>query len=86
MVGDRLTIRVPIPSTFYSDLEAKLLSGRPLPSFLRIDWPTERKAFVKFSGVPTDEYVGLLSFGIYEKHGGACIARVIVDIVANSRC
>ena len=75
-------------------LVARLLSGEALPRFVRaeLDGPASaagvgaglEKRIVEFWGTPGAKDVGELNVGVYEREGGKCVGRVIIEVVERS--
>ncbi|KAJ7623268.1 hypothetical protein FB45DRAFT_1061211 [Roridomyces roridus] len=67
-------------------LEAKLMSGKPLPKFLHVDLNGNKHAgAVEFYGAPGARDLGEFNVGVYTVDDGACVGRVIVGVVSASR-
>ncbi|KAJ7252737.1 hypothetical protein B0H12DRAFT_1017852 [Mycena haematopus] len=67
-------------------LEAKLMSGKPLPVFLHVDLNGSKHAgAVEFYGAPRARDLGEFNVGVYTVDDGACVGRVVVEVVAASR-
>ncbi|KAJ6493605.1 hypothetical protein C8R47DRAFT_413190 [Mycena vitilis] len=89
--GERFKFRVAV--SLYSaasykkvrKLEAKLMSGKPLPAFLHVDLAGNKHSGVEFYGVPAARDLGEFNVGVYTVDDGACVGRVIVEVVAVSR-
>ncbi|KAJ7634062.1 hypothetical protein DFH06DRAFT_1003903 [Mycena polygramma] len=89
--GERFKFRVAV--SLYSaasykkvrKLEAKLMSGKPLPAFLHVDLTGNKHSGVEFYGVPAARDLGEFNVGVYTVDDGACVGRVIVEVVAVSR-
>ncbi|KZT07365.1 uncharacterized protein LAESUDRAFT_107448 [Laetiporus sulphureus 93-53] len=101
--GEQFKFRVPVSYSAGSPLngttqrkpkmlEARLMSGKPLPKFVKSDLNTVpgtsgarvEKRVVEFWGVPTARDTGELNIGIYERDGDKCVGRVIIQIVERS--
>ena len=89
--GEKFKFRVPVqPSTTtlsksIRKLEARLISGGPLPKFLLVDLDgNKKKGTVEFYGAPAAGDLGKLDVGVYSCDDGACIARVEVEVVGRS--
>ncbi|KAJ7876803.1 hypothetical protein B0H13DRAFT_2054749 [Mycena leptocephala] len=65
-------------------LEAKLMSGKPLPKFLHVDL-NGSKGTVEFYGAPAARDLGEFNIGVYTVDDGACVGRVVVEVVGASR-
>ncbi|KAK7030670.1 MFS domain-containing protein [Favolaschia claudopus] len=90
--GESFKFRVPVSvhsAASYQKarrLEAKLMSGKPLPKFLHVDLNgAKRGSAVEFYGAPAARDLGEFSVGIYTVDDGACVGRVVVEVVAASR-
>ncbi|KAJ6518740.1 hypothetical protein C8R45DRAFT_806014 [Mycena sanguinolenta] len=90
--GEKFKFRVPV--SLYSavsykkvrKLEAKLMSGKPLPKFLHVDLNGSKHAgAVEFYGAPGARDLGEFNVGVYTVDDGACVGRVVVEVVAASR-
>ena len=75
-------------------LEVKLMSGLPLPRFIRANLDNlsrpgaaakDRERLVEFTGVPTKEDVGELNVAVYMKSTEECVGRVIIEIVERAK-
>ncbi|KAJ7672699.1 hypothetical protein B0H17DRAFT_1084289 [Mycena rosella] len=67
-------------------LEAKLMSGKPLPKFLHVDLNGHKHAgAVEFYGAPAARDLGEFNVGVYTVDDGACVGRVVVEVVGASR-
>lgn len=90
--GEKFKFRVPMQrsSNQYRKLEARLISGRALPSFMQAELKgfggkgDEKKA-VEFYGVPAEGDIGELHVGVFNVEGGECLARVVVEVVARGK-
>lgn len=90
--GEKFKFRVPMQqsSNHYRKLEARLISGRALPSFMQAELKgfggkgDEKKA-VEFYGVPAEGDMGEWHVGVFNVEGGACLARVVVEVVAKGK-
>ncbi|KAF7294476.1 MFS domain-containing protein [Mycena kentingensis (nom. inval.)] len=90
--GERFRFRAAV--TMYSaasyrnlrKLEAKLLSGKALPRFLHVDLnASKHSGAVEFYGSPGPRDLGEYSVGIYTIDDGACVGRVVVEVVGAGR-
>ncbi|KAF8216429.1 hypothetical protein K438DRAFT_1558347 [Mycena galopus ATCC 62051] len=90
--GEKFKFRVPV--SLYSaasykkvwKLEAKLMSGKPLPKFLHVDLNgTKHAGAVEFYGAPGARDLGEFNVGVYTVDDGACVGRVVVEVVTASR-
>ncbi|KAJ7504453.1 hypothetical protein B0H11DRAFT_1982424 [Mycena galericulata] len=90
--GEKFKFRVPV--SLYSaasykkvqKLEAKLMSGKPLPKFLYVDLNgNKHSGAVEFYGAPAARDLGEFNVGVYTVDDGACVGRVVVEVVAASR-
>jgi axial budding pattern protein 2 len=89
-VGEKFKFRVAV--SLYSaasykkvrKLEAKLMSGKPLPKFLHVDL-NGSKGTVEFYGAPAARDLGEFNIGVYTVDDGACVGRVVVEVVGASR-
>ena len=76
--GERFRFRVPVAHGVHTrGLETRLVSGRPLPRFIRADVAA---AGVGITGVPTGGDAGVYEVGVFER-GGECVGRIIVEVV-----
>lgn len=67
-------------------LEAKLMSGKPLPKFLHVDLNGgKHHGAVEFYGAPAARDLGEFNVGVYTVDDGACVGRVVVEVVGASR-
>ncbi|KAJ7720576.1 hypothetical protein DFH07DRAFT_933044 [Mycena maculata] len=67
-------------------LEAKLMSGKPLPKFLHVDLNgNKHSGAVEFYGAPAARDLGEFNVGVYTVDDGACVGRVVVEVVGASR-
>ncbi|KAJ6581431.1 hypothetical protein B0H19DRAFT_927760 [Mycena capillaripes] len=67
-------------------LEAKLMSGKPLPKFLHVDLNgNKHSGAVEFYGAPGPRDLGEFNVGVYTVDDGACVGRVVVEVVGASR-
>ncbi|KAF9812976.1 hypothetical protein IEO21_05861 [Rhodonia placenta] len=98
--GEQFKFRVPVSYSAGSPLaggrgktlEARLLSGAPLPAFVKSDLTAVsggagarvEKRVVEFWGTPGARDTGELNVGIYERQGDRCVGRVIIQIVERS--
>ncbi|TBU41145.1 hypothetical protein BD309DRAFT_1082270 [Dichomitus squalens] len=95
--GERFKFRVPVAlrsavaqMKSKGDLEARLVSGKPLPRFIKIDTDAvpsgagahQQKRVVELSGVPVSPNIGVYEIGLYEQEGGKCVGKVVVEVVA----
>ncbi|KAJ7180606.1 hypothetical protein C8R46DRAFT_1344893 [Mycena filopes] len=90
--GERFKFRVAVslysatPYKKVRKLEAKLMSGKPLPKFLHVDLNgNKHSGAVEFSGVPGPRDLGEFNVAVYTVDDGACVGRVVVEVVATSR-
>jgi axial budding pattern protein 2 len=90
--GEKFKFRVPVSlydAASYKKirkLEAKLMSGKPLPKFLHVDLNGNKHAgAVEFYGAPAARDLGEFNVGVYTADDGACVGRVVVEVVAASR-
>ncbi|KAJ6621419.1 hypothetical protein B0H10DRAFT_1790019 [Mycena sp. CBHHK59/15] len=90
--GEKFKFRVPV--SIYSassykrmrKLEAKLISGKPLPKFLHVDLNgNKHSGTVEFYGAPATRDLGEFNVGVYTVDDGACVGRVVVEVVGASR-
>lgn len=91
-VGEKFKFRVPMQhaSGQYRKLEARLVSGRALPSFMQAELKgfgakSDDKKGIEFYGVPTETDMGELHVGVFHAEGGECLARVVVEVVARGK-
>lgn len=70
------------------DLEVRLLSGRPLPKFFRVNLDgvpsgvgDAGRRVVELWGVPVRADCGEYEVGVYAKEGGERVGRVLVEVV-----
>lgn len=89
--SEKFKFKVPITaSQQHRKLEARLMSGRALPSFLQAELKgfgvkgDEKKA-VEFYGVPAESDIGELYVGVFNAEGGECLARVMVEVIARGK-
>ncbi|PCH44097.1 hypothetical protein WOLCODRAFT_164915 [Wolfiporia cocos MD-104 SS10] len=102
--GEQFKFRVPVSYSAGSPLtasgaqkkskmlEARLMTGKPLPRFVKSDLNAVasgagarvEKRVVEFWGVPTARDTGELNVGIYERESDKCVGRVIIEIVERS--
>lgn len=89
--GERFKFRVPVvfnPANLAEPpkLEARLISGDPLPKFLFADLTSgsKHKGGVEFSGVPTADDLGELMVGVYTCDDGVRVGRAFVEVVGRS--
>ena len=90
--GEKFKFRVPMQhsSNQYRKLEARLISGRALPSFMQAELKgfgakgDEKKA-IEFYGVPVESDMGEWHVGVFNTEGGECLARVVVEVVAKGK-
>lgn len=88
----------PSSPPFSEPLEVKLMSGLPLPRFVRANLDVlsrpgvekggkgqERERLVEFTGVPTKADVGELNVAVYMKSTEECVGRVIIEIVERAK-
>ncbi|KAJ6591640.1 hypothetical protein DFH09DRAFT_180320 [Mycena vulgaris] len=67
-------------------LEAKLMSGKPLPKFLHVDLNgSKHSGAVEFYGAPAARDLGEFNVGVYTVDDGACVGRVVLEVVGASR-
>ncbi|KAH8081326.1 hypothetical protein BXZ70DRAFT_1012416 [Cristinia sonorae] len=75
-------------------LEVKLMSGLPLPRFVRTNVDVMGKPerngggsgrMVEFTGVPSKADVGELNVAVYMKSTEECVGRVIIEIVERAK-
>ncbi|KIK94995.1 hypothetical protein PAXRUDRAFT_827439 [Paxillus rubicundulus Ve08.2h10] len=90
--GEKFKFRVPMQhsSSQYRKLEARLVSGRALPSFMHaelkgFEGKGDDKKAVEFYGVPAEGDIGELNVGVFNVEGGGCLARVTVEVVARNK-
>lgn len=91
---------LPTPSSppLNEPLDVKLMSGLPLPRFVRanVDVVSRPNAsdkgktkhserLVEFTGVPTKGDVGELNVAVYMKSTEECVGRVIIEIVERAK-
>ncbi|PIL29491.1 hypothetical protein GSI_08433 [Ganoderma sinense ZZ0214-1] len=97
--GERFRFRVPVAAApgrrgagagSKGGLEARLVSGKPLPRFIKVDMDAVpsgagaqlQKRVVELSGVPVSPNIGVYEIGVYEQGaGGACVGKVVVEVV-----
>ena len=89
--GERFKFSVPLVVDVQSQkkLDVRLVSGRPLPRFIRANADgarvvkdpklKEERRVVDLWGVPVRADVGEYSVGVYD--GKECVGRVIVEVV-----
>jgi axial budding pattern protein 2 len=89
--GEKFKFRVPIkfssPNAYKAvhKLEARLISGEPLPRFLHVDLSgSKEKETVEFYGTPSVGDLGKLHVGVYTCGDGVCVARIEVEILEKS--
>ncbi|KAJ8455809.1 hypothetical protein ONZ51_g12328 [Trametes cubensis] len=90
-VGDRFRYRVSTTASRKSTggLEVRLVSGKPLPKFMKVDMDAVpsgtgarlEKRVVEFFGTPAAGDVGAFDMGVYERVSGECVGRVVVEVV-----
>ena len=89
--GEKFKFRVPMQhaSQQYRKLEARLISGRALPSFMQAELKgfggKDEKKAVEFYGVPAEGDTGELHVGLFNAEGGECLARVVVEVIARGK-
>ncbi|KAJ7043549.1 hypothetical protein C8F04DRAFT_1366400 [Mycena alexandri] len=90
--GEKFKFRVTVSlysATSYKKgrkLEAKLMSGKPLPKFLHVDLKgNKHSGAVEFYGMPGPRDLGEFNVAVYTIDDGACVGRVVVEVVAASR-
>ncbi|KAI1784016.1 hypothetical protein LXA43DRAFT_1077528 [Ganoderma leucocontextum] len=95
--GERFRFRVPVAigsgpqrrGPGKGGLEARLVSGKALPRFIKVDMDAvpsgagaqQQKRVVELSGVPVSPNIGVYEIGVYEQDGGACVGKVVVEVV-----
>ena len=94
--GERFRFRVPVAisgskrgTNSKAGLEARLVSGKPLPRFFKVDTDAvpsgagaqQQKRVVELSGVPVSPNIGVYEIGVYEQGGGACVGKVVGEFV-----
>ncbi|KAH7913037.1 hypothetical protein BJ138DRAFT_694374 [Hygrophoropsis aurantiaca] len=86
--SEKFEFRIPVKSSngTYHKLEARLVSGHPLPEFLQLELKGgDDKRVVRFYGVPTDVDVGEMHVGVFNTDSGECVARVVVEVVGRNK-
>ncbi|KAJ7224328.1 hypothetical protein GGX14DRAFT_649665 [Mycena pura] len=89
--GEKFNFRVAVSMYLTSykkmrKLEAKLMSGKPLPKFLQVDLNGNKHSdAVEFHGVPGGRDLGEYNVGVYTVDDGACVGRVVLEVVGTSR-
>ncbi|KAL4078841.1 hypothetical protein V8B97DRAFT_1081979 [Scleroderma yunnanense] len=88
--AEKFRFRIPLqPSASrIRKLEAKLVSGHALPSFLQVELKgyggkSEKKA-VEFHGIPSGTDIGRLHVGIFNVDDGELLVSVIVEVVGRN--
>jgi axial budding pattern protein 2 len=67
-------------------LEARLISGKPLPKFLHVDLNgSKHSGAVEFYGAPAARDLGEFNVGVYAVDDGTCVGRAVVEVVGASR-
>ncbi|KAL1942924.1 hypothetical protein VTO73DRAFT_4595 [Trametes versicolor] len=90
-VGERFRYRVAttVPAGKAAQLEARLVSGKPLPRYMRANVDAvpsgmgtraERRV-VELSGTPAGVDVAEIEVGVYVRESGECVGRVVVEVV-----
>ena len=95
--GERFKFRVPVAADAKTgkmtkegkgrDLEVRLVSGRALPKFFRVNLDGTGTGsgaggrVVDLWGVPVRADVGEYEIGVYGVGGGECVGRVVVEVV-----
>ncbi|OSD00088.1 hypothetical protein PYCCODRAFT_1469631 [Trametes coccinea BRFM310] len=86
-VGERFRYRVTTTAARKAagNLEVRLVSGKPLPKFIKVDLDAAgsrgEKRVVQFYGTPVASDVSEWDIGVYERVSGECVGRVIVEVV-----
>ncbi|KAF8909383.1 hypothetical protein CPB84DRAFT_1515002 [Gymnopilus junonius] len=85
-VGERFKFRVPIRTAVNlpkaKGYYAKLLSGQPLPPFIRADLSgIKAKGALELSGIATFRDVGERTVGVYAEKDELCVATVLIEVV-----
>ncbi|KAI8974616.1 hypothetical protein BD414DRAFT_468237 [Trametes punicea] len=90
-VGERFRYRVSTAASRKTTggLEARLVSGKALPKFVKVDLDAVpsaagarvEKRVVQFYGTPGGGDIGEWDVGVYERVSGECVGRVIVEVV-----
>lgn len=73
-------------------LEARLLSGKPVPKFIKVDFDAfgssagsrAQRRIVQFRGIPSKADSGELNIGIYDFESGECVGRAVIEVVERS--
>ncbi|KAL0953704.1 hypothetical protein HGRIS_004897 [Hohenbuehelia grisea] len=88
--GQKFHFRVPVlmeasPSAYTRPraLKARLLSGGPLPKFIRAELNGKQQGSVEFYGTPKAADIGDLQIGVFKDE--ECVARVLLEVVAHQR-
>lgn len=81
--GKHFKLRVDCSPSHPKKLTARLISGKPLPSFVFVAYNSPSTDYVEFYGVPSAQHAGMLNIGIYDEIG-ACISRVNLRIVGHA--
>ncbi|KAI0353439.1 hypothetical protein OH77DRAFT_1591427 [Trametes cingulata] len=84
--GERFKYRVTTTLALASKgpLEARLVSGRPLPRFIKADLEASgkgEKRVIELHGVPVGADVGEFDVAVYDKESRECVGRVVVEVV-----
>ena len=99
--GEQFKFRVPLMSVESASpsgprrpgpLEARLLSGHPVPKFIKVDFDAvgnsagsrAERRIVQFRGIPSKADIGELHIGIYDFDSGECVGKAIIEIVERS--
>lgn len=99
--GEQFKFRVPLMSVDSPSpsgpkkpgpLEARLVSGKPIPKFIKVDFDAigssagsrAERRIVQFRGIPSKADAGELNIGIYDFESGECVGRAIIEIVERS--
>ena len=83
-VGEKFKFRLTLEGDFTGRaLDASLISGRPLPGFIKVDFKgaSNPKGVAVFHGIPAVDDIGEANIGVYTSDDGECVGRVIVEIV-----
>ncbi|KAI0365207.1 hypothetical protein BV20DRAFT_1028527 [Pilatotrama ljubarskyi] len=84
--GERFKYRVTTTLALASKgpLEARLVSGRPLPRFIKADLEASgkgEKRVIELHGVPMGADVGEFDVAVYDRESRECVGRVVVEVV-----
>jgi len=89
-VAEKFKFRIPLQLSGREvrKLEAKLVSGHALPSFLQVQLKSygegSDKIAVEFYGIPTGADIGGLHVGIFNVDSGELLAGVVVEVVGGN--